>query len=50
MTSINCGLKLKSPKESLLAIRERMEQLELDGKQSSTEWKSLNAILKKVQK
>lgn len=47
MTSINCGLKLKSKKESLQAMKERFEQLKTDKKTQTPEFKMLKKILEK---
>jgi hypothetical protein len=46
MTSIN-SLKPKSKKESLLDMGERFEQLQLDKKTNSPEFKMLKKLLEK---
>lgn len=43
-TSRNCGVKLRTKKESTELIEERLGQLELEGKTSSKEYRFLLAI------
>lgn len=45
MTLINCGVSLKSKKESLQAMKERFEQLKTDKKTQNPEFKMLKKIL-----
>jgi hypothetical protein len=47
MTSINCNVKLKSKKESLQFIKERYEQLKLEGEIQTPEFKMLKKLLGK---
>lgn len=48
-TSKNCGVKLRTKKESSALIDERLIQLELEGKTDTKEYRFLTAIKKRNQ-